>query len=61
MSRACWLASETGTSSTLIGVAATSPSPRIGDIGRDGAHCCSCIHKKGIKNRIANTRKFCNC
>jgi hypothetical protein len=60
MSWACWLASEIGMLSPLIRVAAASPSPRISDIGGDGARCCSYIHKKGIKNKIANTRKFHN-
>jgi hypothetical protein len=51
MSWPCWSASETGTSPPLIGLAVASPSPKINDIGRDRAHCCSCVHKKDIKNQ----------
>jgi hypothetical protein len=58
MSWPCWSASETRTSPPLIGLVAASPSPQIGDIGTDGARWCSCVHKKGIKNRIANAKNI---
>jgi hypothetical protein len=58
MSWSCWSTLEIGTSPPLIGLAATSPSPQIGDIDEDGARCCSCVHKKGIKNRIANAKNI---
>jgi hypothetical protein len=33
----------------MFPVAAASPSPQSGDIGRDGARYRNCIHRKGIK------------
>jgi hypothetical protein len=58
MSWPCWSALEIGTSPPLIGLAVASPSSQIGDIGKDGARCCSSVHKKYQKNKIANAKNI---